>query len=256
LGSGQQIDSIFQRFVWQRHNRKHDTVSDRSSLLNRLRLAQEIEDHVMVGVAWFADLDASSENPRWEEMETLAGTLRRTHTGKAPSEIDGLNPARKLYRAFGVDPTRTRPSSEALLRRVLKGQDLYRINRLVDAINWASLALLLPIGLYDLDRLEGDVDIRRGRPGEEYEGIRKGAVHVEGRLTVADALGPFGSPTSDSARTSIRSDTTRAVALVFAPGDYSRLAMEEGLRRLSAQVTLWCGGTEDGAWVLGGGASS
>jgi len=126
----------------------------------------------------------------------------------------------------------------------------------VDACNWASLALLLPIGLYDLDRAEGDLEIRVGRAGESYPGIRKGDVHLEGRLTVADQAGPMGSPTSDSARTAVHPGTTRAVAVVFAPGDFPRLELEEGLGRLSGQVTRWCGGTEDGARILGGGASA
>ncbi len=218
----------------------------------RIGIESDIESRVTAGTVWFSGLDAAGDNPYWPEIEELGATLRRAHAGRAPAEISGLDPARRLYRAFGVDPTRTRPSSEALLRRVLKGQDLYRINRLVDAVNWASLALLLPIGFYDLDRVEGDLEIRVGRAGESYEGIRKGEVHLEGRLTVADAAGPMGSPTSDSARTSIGSGTTRALGVVFAPGDFPRLEMEEGLGRLARQVTRWCGGRDDGAWILGG----
>ena len=115
-----------------------------------VRLDLEVHDRVLVGVAWFSGLCAAAENPFWDEMESLAATLRRAHAGLLPGDIKGLEPARRLYHRFGIDPTRTRPSSEALLRRVLKGESLYRLNRLVDAINWASLAMLLPIGLYDL----------------------------------------------------------------------------------------------------------
>ncbi len=220
--------------------------------MSRFRIDPAIESRVTAGLAWFSGVNAAEDNPHWEEMEALAGTLRRAHAGKAPSEIAGLEPARRLYRTFGVDPTRIRPSSEALLRRVLKGQELYRINRLVDACNWASLALLLPIGLYDLDRVSGDVEIRVGRPGESFPGIRKGDVHLEGRLTVADAEGPMGSPTSDSARTAVHPGTVRVAAVVFAPGGFPRLELEEGLGRLAGQVTRWCGGESEGAWILGG----
>ena len=216
------------------------------------RVDDAVSERVLTGVAWFSGLDASEDNPFWSEMEALAETCRRAHAGKAPSEIAGLEPARRLYRASGVDPTRTRPSSEALLRRVLKGQELYRINRLVDACNWASLAMLLPIGLYDLDRVEGDMVLRTGREGESFPGIRKAAVNVAGRLTMADDRGPFGSPTSDSERTSVRPDTTRAVAVVFAPGGFPRAEMEEGLGRLVKQFTRWCGGREEGARLVGG----
>ena len=219
--------------------------------MNRLRIHEDIGGQLKIGVAWFSGLDASEDNPRWPEMEALAETLRRTHGARPPGGIEGLQAARRLYRAFGVDPTRTRPSSEALLRRVLKGQSLYRINRLVDACNWGSLAMLLPVGLYDRDRIAGDIVIRVGGPGEAFEGIRKGDVHVEGRLTLADDRGPFGSPTSDSLRTSVRPDTTRALVVVFAPGDFPRLSLDEGLGRLVNQVTRWCGGGEEGAWILG-----
>jgi DNA/RNA-binding domain of Phe-tRNA-synthetase-like protein len=220
--------------------------------VNRLKIHGDIREQVHIGAAWFSGVLAGEDNPHWPEMETLAETLRRTHGGRPPGEIEALQPARRLYRAFGVDPTRTRPSSEALLRRVLKGQSLYRINRLVDACNWGSLAMLLPVGLYDRDRIEGDITVRVGGPGEAFEGIRKGEVHVEGRLTLADDGGPFGSPTSDSLRTSVRPDTTRALVVVFAPGDFPRLALDEGLGRLVNQVTRWCGGNEEGAWILGG----
>jgi DNA/RNA-binding domain of Phe-tRNA-synthetase-like protein len=217
-----------------------------------VHLDLEVADRVLVAVAWFSGLTAAGDNPFWDEMETLAGTLRRAHAGRAPAQIEGLEPARRLYHQFGVDPTRTRPSSEALLRRVLKGESLYRINRLVDAVNWASLALLLPIGLYDLERVRGDVHIRRGRTGESFAGIRKADVSVEDRLTLADAEGPFGSPSSDSERTSIRPQTTRAAAAIFAPVDFSRAELEEGLERMSRQILRWCGGEREGAWILGG----
>jgi DNA/RNA-binding domain of Phe-tRNA-synthetase-like protein len=221
--------------------------------MEHLRISDEVASRLRAGVAWFRGLDASEENPHWHEMEALADTYRQRWEGKAPSEIPELEAARRLFRSFGVDPTRTRPSSEALLRRVLKGQDLYRINRVVDAGNWASLCLLLPIGLYDMDRLEGNVTVRQGRAGESYEGIRKGAVNVEGRLMLADDAGPFGAPTSDSLRTSVCPETTRVLAVVFAPAGFPSLELEEGMVRLVKQFLRWCGGEEEGMRILGEG---
>jgi DNA/RNA-binding domain of Phe-tRNA-synthetase-like protein len=223
--------------------------------MKRLSLDPSVEKSVLAGVAWFSGVNAASDNPHWNEMDELEATLRAAYAGRKPSEIPGLEPARILYRRFGVDPTRTRPSSEALLRRVLRDRSLYRINRLVDAINWASLALLLPIGLYDLDATEGDLTIRVGGPGESYEGIRRGEINLEGRLVIADERGACGSPTADSLRTCVTETTTRAVAVILAPAGLPRLQMEEGLQRLSDRVTSWCGGTADGAFVLAGDAS-
>src|SRR6185295_9879803 len=122
-----------------------------------------------------------------------------------------------MYKRVGIDPTKTRPSSEALLRRVRKGDELPRINSLVDIINWCSLETQLPYGLYDVDRIGGDVTLRIGQPGEEYAGIRKDTVHVDGRLTLADERGPFGNPTSDSARTMVTTSTVRALVVIFCP---------------------------------------
>ncbi len=152
-------------------------------------------------------------------LRALERELREKYHGLQPSEITGLQAARRLYRATGLDPTRTRPSSEALLRRVLKGQELYQINNLVDAGNELSLRLLLPLGLYDLDCITGKVTARLGAAGEEYSGIRKDTVHLEGRLGLFDEAGPFGSPTSDSLRSCITSKTRRALVVIYLPAE-------------------------------------
>jgi DNA/RNA-binding domain of Phe-tRNA-synthetase-like protein len=122
-----------------------------------------------------------------------------------------------MYKRVGIDPTKRRPSSEALLRRVRKGEGLPRINSMVDVCNWCSLEFQLPYGLYDAARIEGDVVLRIGAEGESYPGIRKDDVHVGGRITLADDRGPFGNPTSDSARTMVTTSTTGALVVVFAP---------------------------------------
>jgi len=126
--------------------------------------------------------------------------------------------ARALYRRFGIDPTRVRPSSEALLRRLKKGEPLPRVNSLVDVANAMSVQLQVPVGLYDLDKASGDgLAIRLGAEGEGYTGIRKEHVSVAGRLCVADAEGPIGNPSADSARTMITTGTERAAWIYFLP---------------------------------------
>jgi DNA/RNA-binding domain of Phe-tRNA-synthetase-like protein len=128
---------------------------------------------------------------------------------------------RAMYKRLGLDPTKVRPSSEALLRRVRKGDPLPRVNSLVDICNWCSVETQLSFGLYDYDKIEGDaVSLRVGAPGEGYDGIRKDRVNVDGRLTLADARGPFGNPTSDSARTMVTLDTTRVLFVVYCPREH------------------------------------
>jgi len=147
---------------------------------------------------------------------------------------------RSMYKAVGLDPTKTRPSSEALLRRVRRGDELPRINSLVDVINWCSVESQLPFGLYDCDRISGEVTLRIGRPGEEYAGIRKDSVHVAGRLTLADDIGPFGNPTSDSARTMVTPATRRALVVIFAPVQVSASAAERALGLTKQRVAMYC----------------
>lgn len=132
---------------------------------------------------------------------------------------EAMSRTRAMYRRLGIDPTRTRPSSEALLRRLRKGDRLPSINNLVDVVNWCSVESQVPFGLYDRQSIGADLTVRLGQEGEGYDGIRKDRVNVAGRLVVADAEGAFGNPTSDSARAMI-TDATRAVLVVlFLPAD-------------------------------------
>ncbi len=173
--------------------------------------------------AWAVEVDGVEVGDRGRahaRLEALARERGAAAAAIAIGEVEGIDAARRLYRSFGVDPTRHRPSSEALMRRARKGQSIHRLNEVVDVGNWVSLEWLLPLGLYDRDRVVGDqATVRVGGTGEEYAGIRKGPVHLEGRLCVADREGPFGSPTSDSERTCVRDGTTRVAAIVFAPAD-------------------------------------
>lgn len=157
---------------------------------------------------------------------------------------------RAMYRRFGIDPTRTRPSSEALWRRVRRGLPWPRINTLVDACNACSLVTQLPFGLYDLDRIAGPIELRRGGEGDEYAGIGKPVVHVGGRPALYDAAGPFGNPTSDSARTMITPDAVRALLVVYAPRPVPAADLEGVLELSAARVLETSGGAETGRWII------
>lgn len=126
--------------------------------------------------------------------------------------------ARALYRRFGIDPTRVRPSSEALFRRMKKGDPFPRVNSLVDVANAMSVQLQVPVGLYDLEKVSGEeLVVRLGNTGESYTGIGKERVNVAGRICIADANGPCGNPSADSARTMITTATERAAWIYFLP---------------------------------------
>ena len=176
-----------------------------------IRVAPELTAIIRLGVLTLENAVNAAGDVRLDAPLAAAEEAARR---SPPPESQAV---RAMYRRIGIDPTKTRPSSEALRRRVRKGDRLPRINSLVDICNWCSLEFQLPYGLYDLASIEPPVALRLGLEGEEYEGIRKDVVHVAGRMTLADARGPFGNPTSDSARSMVTAATTRALCTVFAP---------------------------------------
>ena len=196
-----------------------------------LTLAEPLRRNVCLGLVSAAPITVGpSSDDLVEETAALADELTRRYAGLMPAEIDDLAPARELYRHFGIDPTKTRPSSEALLRRVLKAKPLPRIISAVDLCNLLSLKFLLPIGLYDAGKITGDVELRRGTPGESFAGIRKADVRLEGRPVLVDPLGPFGNPTSDSARTSVDEGTKSLWMVIFGPASFPAERMEANVR--------------------------
>lgn len=198
-----------------------------------LPLALDPEIATRIRVASFL-LEPALTNDRPASLDAALSELEsrcRARWSEPAEAHEALLPARRLYHAFGIDPSKTRPSSEALLRRVLQGKGLYRVNAVVDAANAASLSLLLPVGLYDARRIRPPVTLRAGRDGEGYEGIRKDRVNVADRPVLVDSEGPFGNPTSDSLRTCVTPTTGSVWFVLFAPGDYGEAALAEALRR-------------------------
>jgi DNA/RNA-binding domain of Phe-tRNA-synthetase-like protein len=191
----------------------------------------DVGPSIRLGIVWADPVATTASGPALDdEMRELGVSLRARYAGSAPSEIEPLAPARELYKSFGIDPTRTRPSSEALLRRVLKDKPLPRILNAVDLCNLCSLRFLLPLGLYDAGKIRGPVELRRGRRGEFYRGIRKDEVHLEGRPVLADRDGAFGNPTSDSLRTSVDPETTALWMVIFAPSSCPEALMDDNVR--------------------------
>jgi DNA/RNA-binding domain of Phe-tRNA-synthetase-like protein len=201
----------------------------------RFTLAPELLSILRPGVLW---LEGATVVERDHRLDSALATAESDIRVKPPAEVATV---RTMYKRVGLDPTKTRPSSEALLRRVRKGDSLPRINSMVDVCNWCSLEFQLPYGLYDTGRIDGDVELRIGRPGESYAGIRKDDVHVDGRIALADRIGPFGNPTSDSARTMITTGTTSALLIVFAPRDVEAWRLDEVLDTSSARMQEYTG---------------
>jgi len=128
--------------------------------------------------------------------------------GEAASSDPIIAGIRAAFKSVGKDPSRYRPSSEALTRRVLAGKALYSVNNVVDCGNLASLMTGVPIGCYDTAWIKGNtLDFRVGTPGETYDGIGRGEINLECLPLLADEEGAFGAPYSDSARTAVTENT-------------------------------------------------
>jgi DNA/RNA-binding domain of Phe-tRNA-synthetase-like protein len=172
-----------------------------------------------------------------QECAQVCARFQAEHADRPPVEIPGVAEARALFHRLGVDPTKTRPSSEALLRRVVQGKGLPRVNLAVDVCNLCSLEHQLPLGLYDREHVKGTVQARAGREGEGYPGIRKQRVNLAGRLLLADDEGPFGAPTSDSERTSVTATTARLLVVVFCPAERADSHLSVMLEHIAARLT-------------------
>ena len=122
-----------------------------------------------------------------------------------------------MFRRWGLDPSKYRPSSEALLRRVIQGKGLYRVSNAVDIGNIGSIETGWPFGCYDRSKLHPPIAFRDGAPGEMYEGIGKRTWHLEGRPVLADSQGPFGSPISDSTRSMVTEAARDILVVIYAP---------------------------------------
>jgi len=137
---------------------------------------------------------------------------------RALLDAPAISATRTGYRALGKDPARYRGSAEALLRRLVSGKHFPNVNCVVDIINLVSVESRLPIGLYDLAQVRGDIVFRVGKKGETYKGIGKFDLNLEDLPVFSDAAGPHGSPTSDSERTMVTPATEQVAAILISFG--------------------------------------
>lgn len=168
------------------------------------------------GLAVMADVQNSPYcEPLWQEIDRFTQDYRARYTTDSIKSMRPIQATREAYKLCGKDPSRYRPSAEALCRRILKGSPLYQIDTLVDLINLVSIASGYSIGGFDADKIAGDtLTLGIGRAGEPYEGIGRGPLNIEGMPVYRDVEGGIGTPTSDNERTKISPDTTRLLAII------------------------------------------
>ncbi len=182
----------------------------------------------------------------WREIDRFTAHFGGAYRMEEVKLRPAIHATREAYKRLGKDPNRYRPSAEALCRRILKAQELYKINTLVDLINLVSLKTGYSIGGFDLDRIEGDLILGVGEANERFEAIGRGLLNIEGLPVYRDNRGGIGTPTSDEERTKITTGTTHLLMIINA---YSG---EEGLQEaVTYSVDLlkrFAGGSEMGSW--------
>lgn len=171
---------------------------------------------IFVGAAVNAIVENTSHSDGlWKEIYELENKLRQELTTESLKELASIAATRKVYKACGKDPSRYRPASEQLIRRILQGKELYQIDTLVDLTNLASIVFGYSIGGFDADKIVGDtLRLGIGQEGEPYEGIGRGALNIAGLPVYRDSKGGVGTPTSDNERTKIDLQTKHLLVLI------------------------------------------
>jgi DNA/RNA-binding domain of Phe-tRNA-synthetase-like protein len=174
-------------------------------------------------------------------MDGVCDQMRREFTLEGLAEADEIRAVRSMFREWGMEPSKYRPSSEALSRRVVQGKGLYRVSNVVDICNLGSIESRWPYGCYDRSRIQPPIVFRHGASGERYEGIGKQTWHLEGRPVLADSEGPFGSPISDSTRTMITESARDVLTVIYAPAGATDASIEKAMARLGERLSQFAG---------------
>jgi len=187
-------------------------------MVEMITIAPELEGAARIGILEIGDIRVREPTEELKAMlNDLANEFARKYKDEPLGEIPTVKNIRTIFHRAGLDPTRYRPSSESLLRRAVKGKGVYFINSVVDLVNYFSLKMLCPMGLYDAKQVQPPIYWRIGRDGESYEGIGRDKLNLAHFPLLADQQGPFGSPISDSMRTRVTEECTRILWITFAP---------------------------------------
>jgi DNA/RNA-binding domain of Phe-tRNA-synthetase-like protein len=169
-------------------------------------------------------------------LAQMCDRKRLDFTLESLAEQKSVRDVRAMFRGWGIDPSKYRPSSEALLRRVVQGKGLYRVSNIVDIGNLGSIETGWPFGCYDRSRIQPPIEFRHGVSGESYEGIGKQTWHLQGRPLLADAHGPFGSPISDSTRSIITESARDILVILYVPVGVLETSIEMAMERLGERL--------------------
>lgn len=176
-----------------------------------------------------------------QEFSQLQTELSKIYNLNILPTLPRISAVRNMYKKLSIDPSRYRPASEALVRRVLQNKGVYYVNSAVDVSNYCSIKFLQPFGLYDLQKIEGQVTYRVAAEGL-YMNIAGHMVSTEGKPFLADDLGVFGNPTSDSRRTAVTLSTKDLLSVVYADEELLDSELSEILDFTAEMIVRYNGG--------------
>ena len=159
-------------------------------------------------------VNTSTSEGLWSEIEAEVLKVSSTFTLQEINKRPQIEATRKAYKVLGKDPNRYRPSAEALCRRIVRSIPIYKVSSLVDIINLVSIRSGFSIGGFDIDKIQGDIELRVGTNQDVFEAIGRGLLNVEGLPLYRDKVGGIGTPTSDNERTKISEDTTNLLMIL------------------------------------------
>ena len=183
-----------------------------------IAVSEQIKEKLELGeleILQFTASVRSSKTNLWDEINKETLRIRENISSDQITKLPAIAYARTAYKQCGKDPSRYRPSADSLIRRIVKGNDLYRVNNVVDVLNLISLKTGLSIGGYNTKSIEGMISFDIGKTEEEYTGIGRGLLNIEGLPVLRDSISAFGSPTSDSERTSIDKSVSEVMFVFF-----------------------------------------
>ncbi|WP_342514507.1 phenylalanine--tRNA ligase beta subunit-related protein [Sporosarcina sp. FSL K6-1522] len=131
------------------------------------------------------------------------------------SDFPGIHEWRTVWKALGADPNRYRHSTEALMRRIKKQNYIQPFHTAVDLNNFFSLQHEIPAGIYDVEKIVGNIHVSSGKEADGYDGLNGRFNSLQNIVLLKDNYSPFGSPFVDSIRTSVTEETTDALHVFF-----------------------------------------
>lgn len=203
----------------------------------------QIDEFIKIGINHYTKF-VISESPQMLKgrMQLFQEHLFFDLQDNELTDYEGIKEWRALWKKFGADPGRYRPSMEAMMRRIRNQNYLQPLNSGVDLNNFFSLQYEIPVGLYDLSHVESDIHIKLGVSDTTYTGINGRENNLQGMLTIQDTIGPFGSPFVDSLRTAVSEQTVDALQFFFLKPSMSIEAAEQLVTAAGKMFTQVNGG--------------